>query len=157
MTRVNERISLTVPHVDGDEDIGAIKDILGFHIRLAYGAVYRHFTETFTDIDLTQKQVSVLWLIDDHPGIAQTDLAQRLRMDRATTMAIINRLQDKGLLVRGKSLTDGRKQTLDLLSAGQIALAKAKKAILEHEAWLKSRFTPREVERLIEMLSRIHE
>jgi hypothetical protein len=74
-------------------DIGAINDILGFHIRLAHGACLRHFTETFTDLDLTQKQVSVLWLVDDHPGIAQTDLAQRLRMDRATTMAIINRLQ----------------------------------------------------------------
>ena len=35
---------------------------------------------------MTQKQVSVLWLTDDHPNIAQTDLAKRMRMDRATTM-----------------------------------------------------------------------
>ncbi len=157
MTRENELDTVTVPHVDGDEDIGAIADILGFHIRLAYGTVYRHFMETFTDLGLTQKQVSVLWLVDDHPGIAQTDLAQRLRMDRATTMAIVNRLQARGYLVRGKSLRDGRKQTLDLLPAGILALADAKKAILEHEAWLKSRFTAKEVEKLIEMLSRIHE
>lgn len=43
--------------------LGAIGDILGFHIRLAHGVVYRHFTDTFTDLDLTQKQVSVLWLV----------------------------------------------------------------------------------------------
>ena len=43
--------AITTPHVDGDEDIGAIKDILGFHIRLAHGAVYRHFMETFADLE----------------------------------------------------------------------------------------------------------
>ncbi len=157
MTRDNVLDAITTPHVEGDGDIGEIKDILGFHIRLAYGTVYRHFTETFTDIDLTQKQVSVLWLVDDHPGIAQTDLAMRLRMDRATTMAIVNRLQSRKYLVRGKSLTDGRKQTLDLMPDGVKALARAKQAIREHEGWLKSRFTPKEIEKLMEMLARIHE
>jgi DNA-binding MarR family transcriptional regulator len=140
-----------------EDDIGQIKDILGFHIRLAHGAVYRHFTETFSDIDLTQKQVSVMWLIDDHPGIAQTDLAQRLRMDRATTMAVINRLQARHYLRRGKAPNDKRKQALFLEPEGILALARAKDAVLEHETWLKSRFTPKEVERLINMLARIHE
>jgi DNA-binding MarR family transcriptional regulator len=158
MTRLNELEAITTPHIDGeDDDIGAIKDILGFHIRLAHGAVYRHFMETFTDLELTQKQVSVLWLVDDHPGIAQTEIAQRLRMDRATTMAIINRLEARGYLKRGKSEKDGRKQTIDLLPAGVTALADAKKAVLDHENWLKSRFTSKEVEKLIELLARIHE
>lgn len=157
MTRRKEILVPTTPHVDGDEDIGEIRNIVGFHIRLAHGAVYRHFTETFQDIELTQKQVSVLWLVDDHPDIAQTDLAQRMRMDRATTMAIVNRLQARGYLVRGKSQTDGRKQTLNLTTDGQAALVKAKAAIQDHEAWLKNRFTPQEVDLLVEMLTRIHE
>jgi len=157
MTRKKEMLAPTTPHVEGDEDIGEIRNIVGFHIRLAHGAVYRHFTETFTHLDLTQKQVSVLWLIDDHPGIAQTDLAQRMRMDRATTMAIVNRLQERGYLVRGQSPHDGRKQTLNLTPEGVEALGVAKLAIQEHEKWLKSRFTDKEVGQLIEMLSRIHE
>jgi DNA-binding MarR family transcriptional regulator len=157
MPRPKETLVPTTPHVDGDDDIGEIRSIVGFHIRLAHGATYRHFTETFTDIDLTQKQVSVLWLVDDHPGIAQTDLAQRMRMDRATTMAIVNRLQDRGYLVRGASQTDRRKQTLNLTERGSEALVRAKEAICEHERWLKSRFTEQEVETLIEMLTRIHE
>ena len=150
-------LPLPPPLPDGDADIGEIKDILGFHIRLAHGAVYRHFMESFEHLDLTQKQVSVLWLVDDHPGIAQTDLAQRLHMDRATVMAIVNRLQDRKYLVRGRSPTDGRKQTLDLLPDGVLALAAAKKAIHPHETWLKQRFTDKEVTRLTEMLARIYE
>jgi DNA-binding MarR family transcriptional regulator len=157
MARPKETLVPTTPHVAGDDDIGEIRSIVGFHIRLAHGATYRHFTETFSHIDLTQKQVSVLWLVDDHPDIAQTDLAQRMRMDRATTMAIVNRLQDRGYLVRGASLTDRRKQTLNLTDGGRAALVQAKDAIREHERWLKSRFTDKEIEVLIEMLTRIHE
>jgi DNA-binding MarR family transcriptional regulator len=157
MTRPKEIVVATTPHVAGDEDIGEIRNIVGFHIRLAHGAVYRHFTESFAQLELTQKQVSVLWLIDDHPDIAQTDLAQRMRMDRATTMAIVNRLEARGLLVRGPSPRDRRKQTLNLTAAGRSLLATAKDAIRTHEDWLKARFTAREVETLIEMLARIHE
>ena len=157
MTRPKEILSPTTPHVEGDDDIGEIRDIVGFHIRLAYGAVYRHFTETFAHLDLTQKQVSVLWLVDLHPDIAQTGLAQLMRMDRATTMAIVNRLQARGYLVRGQSPDDGRKQTLNLTEPGREVLVTAKDAVVEHERWLKSRFTDKEVASLIEMLTRIHE
>ena len=150
-------LAITTPHVEGDEDIGEIRDIVGFHIRLAHGAVYRHFTETFAQLDLTQKQVSVLWLVDDHPGVAQIGLAQRMRMDRATTMGIVNRLESRGYLVRGKSKSDGRKQTLNLTDAGRKALVTAKSAIHQHEQWLKSRFKDKEVDKLIELLTRIHE
>jgi DNA-binding MarR family transcriptional regulator len=157
MPRQKEMLTITTSHVEGDEDIGEIRNIVGFHIRLAHGAVYRHFTETFAHLDLTQKQVSVLWLVDDHPGIAQTGLAQRMRMDRATTMVIVNRLESRGYLVRGKSKSDGRKQTLNLTDAGRKALGTAKSAIQQHEQWLKSRFKDKEVAKLIELLARIHE
>ena len=154
---LRDPVAITTPHVAGDEDIGEIRNIVGFHIRLAHGAVYRHFTETFADLDLTQKQVSALWLIDDHPDIAQTGLAQRMRMDRATTMAIVNRLEAKGYLVRKQSRSDGRKQALNLTDRGRKALAMAKRAIQQHEQWLKSRFSEKEVTKLIELLSRIHQ
>jgi DNA-binding MarR family transcriptional regulator len=157
MKKFKEALVPTTLRVDGDEDIGEVRNIVGFHIRLAHGAVYRHFTETFQHIDLTQKQVSVLWLVDVRADIAQTDLAKRMQMDRATTMAVVNRLQARGYLVRGKSQSDGRKQTLNLTEGGKAALVQAKAAILEHETWLKSRFTEKEVDQLIEMLARIHE
>ena len=142
---------------DKDDDIGGIADIVGFHIRLAHVAVYRHFTETFTDLELTQKQVSALWLVDDYPGISQIEVGRRLRMDRATTMTIVNRLQEREFLRRERSESDGRKQALFLTQKGCAALDRAKSCIAEHEAWLKGRFSPDEVEKLVEMLARIHE
>ena len=147
-----------VPDRDAPEEpVGALHDVLGFHIRLAHGAVYRHFTETFAALGLTQKQVSVLWLVDEHPGVAQIELGGRLQMDRATTMAIVNRMQERDFLRRERSESDGRKQSLFLTRGGEAALAEAKRCIAEHEAWLKRRFTPGEIENLVEMLARIHD
>jgi DNA-binding MarR family transcriptional regulator len=123
---------------------------------LAHGAVYRHFSQTFADLQLTQKQVSVLWLIERNPGIAQTDVANQLQMDRATTMAIVNTLQDRNLLVRGSSAQDRRRQPLSLTPVGQTTLKTARAAIIEHETWLKARFSDSEISVLMDLLSRIY-
>ena len=142
--------------IDDAGYIGEIDDILGFHIRLAHGAVYRHFMQTFKVLGMTQKQVSVLWLVSDHPGIAQSDLSKRLQLDRATVMAIVNRLAKRKFLARGESETDGRKQTLTLLPTGARALLDARRAIRAHEKWLKSRFSAKELKTLIGLLKKIH-
>ena len=137
--------------------LGGLEGIVGFHLRLAHGSVYRHFTETSANRDLTQKQASALWLAAEEAGISQVELGRRLRMDRATTMTIVNRLQDRGYMRRERSDSDGRKQALHVTEAGLGALEEAKVCIAEHENWLKARFTTAEVEKLVEMLTRIHE
>lgn len=130
--------------------------ILGFHLRLAHGAVFRHFSETFSDLGLTQKQVSALWLIKNNPGIAQANLCDALQMDRATVMAIVNKLQAKGLTRRVRSSLDQRMQVLELTPKGEAQLKAAKIAIRKHEKWLKGRFSNDEIASLFEMLKRIH-
>lgn len=129
---------------------------LGLRLRRAHGAVQRHFVEHFADLGLTQKQVSVLWLTGDHPDLAQADLAIALDMDRATTMALVHGLEKRGLVSRSPSRTDGRRIAFRLTDAGEALLAKAKVAIVEHEAWVKGRFSATELATLEEMLARIY-
>lgn len=136
---------------------GALRDVLGFNIRQAHSAVYRHFVETFADLGLTQKQVAVLWLIGDNPGIAQIDLGRRLRMDRATTMNSVNRLSAPGFVRRGPPPGSRKRQSLFLTEAGEAILVRARQAIWEHEAWLKGRYTPDEIATLMALLGRIHD
>ncbi len=129
---------------------------LGLRLRRAHGAVQRHFVEHFADLGLTQKQVSVLWLTGDHPDLAQADLAQALDMDRATTMALVHGLEKRGLLSRSPSRTDGRRIAFRLTGEGEALLADAKAAIVEHENWLKARFSKAELGMLEELLARIY-
>lgn len=136
--------------------LGELDDILGLHLRRAHGAVQRHFGDRFAELGLTQKQVSVLWLAGDHPGVAQTDLARTLDMDRASTMAIVHSLERRGLLERAKSDGDARRVSFRLTSEGQTTLREAKAAVGEHEAWLKDRFSASELDQLFGLLRRIH-
>src|SRR4051812_12661481 len=80
-----------------DDSLGGLAEVVGVHLRLAQTAIYRNFYERLGHLDLTPKQTSVLWLIGETPGIAQIDLAARLDMDRATMMAIVDRLEARGL------------------------------------------------------------
>jgi len=144
-------------HRPAEADSPELDNVVDLHLRLAHGAVYRHFTEIFSELDLTQKQLTALWLIDDNPNIAQADIGRRLHMDRTTVMLIINRLEKRGFVARGANEDDRRRQTLSITPEGYEALTIARNCINEHEQWLKSRFTPAESAMLVELLRKIHE
>ena len=84
------------------------------------------------------------------------DLANTLGTDRATMMAMIDRLEQRDLLVRKRSVEDRRRQELYLTEIGNEILTKAKAAIAEHEARFVGRFKPAELKVLVEALRRIH-
>ncbi len=142
---------------DKDRRSAGIEQALGFHLGQAQGSSSRHFAEIAAPLGLTQKQVFALWLIADHPGISQIDLGQRLQMDRATTMGVVNRLQARELIRREKSASDGRKQALHLDPAGEAAVAAARLVVRDHESWLASRFTATELGTLADLLARLHQ
>lgn len=140
----------------GKLDLDGLPDLLGFHLRLAHVAVYRDFTTALAALDLTQKQCATLQLIGANPAVSQVDLAATLGTDRATMMAMIDRLEQRGFVIRRRSTEDRRRQELYLTDAGQTMLADAKRAIDGHERGFKARFTPAELKALVAALSRIH-
>lgn len=139
----------------GDKAALPLIETASFRLRLAQAASQRHLTEALGDLELTQMQLALLWLVSDHPGISQIDLGQRLQLDRATTMGIVNRLQARSFLRREKSASDARKQALFVEAEGEAALAAARSAVQQHQQWLESHFTAAELKTLGELLSRI--
>jgi DNA-binding MarR family transcriptional regulator len=141
-----------------EPELGGLETIAGFHLRLANNAVFRHFMNALAPLDLTQKQTSVLWLIAERPGIAQIDLAARLDMDRATMMAIIDRLEARDLVARTRSTGDRRRQDLHLTAAGKdLFFHHALIAVRAHEEWLKNRIgDDAAVRGFVETLKRIY-
>ncbi len=131
--------------------------LLGYRLRRAQGAMHRDFMAAVASLELTQKQAATLWLINGNPGVAQVAVAAALGMDRATTMAIVDRLEDRRLVIRQRSSTDRRRQELYLTPAGQSALRKAKARIAKHEERFKSLFTAAELESLLTALQRLQD
>lgn len=131
--------------------------LLGYRLRRAQGAMHRDFMGAIAGLDLTQKQVATLWLINGNAGVSQVSVAAALGMDRATMMAIIDRLEERGLVMRQRSNTDRRRQELYLTPAGQNTLRKAKTRIARHEERIKSMFSGAELDALLSALKKLQD
>ena len=139
---------------DGVED-ETLTRLLGFHLRMANLAMYRDFAISVGDLDLTQKQAAILALVGANSGIAQVAIAQRLGADRATIMAMVDRLETRGLLRRARSKADRRRQDLSLTPLGKTTLAETQARIAAHEARFAGLFTKAELRALFLYLQRL--
>ena len=128
--------------------------LLGYRLRRAQGAMHRDYMAAVAGLELTQKQTATLWLIHANPGVSQVAVAGALGMDRATMMAVTNRLQARGLVVRKRSKSDRRRQELYLTAAGEKALNRVKTRIIEHENRFKTLFEPAELAALLSALQK---
>jgi MarR family transcriptional regulator, organic hydroperoxide resistance regulator len=128
--------------------------LLGYLLRRAQGAMHRDFMGAVADFGLTQKQAATLWLVHANGGVSQAEVAAALGMDRATMMAVIDRLEDRDFVTRKRSTTDRRRQDLYLTTAGQAILRKCKTRISEHEEKFRALFSPAELASLLDALKR---
>ena len=143
------------PLAGGDLDWGVLDGLLGFHLRMASAAVARDFAAAMGDLDLTQKQFAVMELISANPGLSQVDIGQALGTDRATMMALIDRLDARGLVVRRRSARDGRRQELSLTAEGAALMQVARSRIAAHEKRFLSGIGPEEAQTLLDALRRL--
>lgn len=137
-------------------DVGRLGDLLGFHLRMAHVAIYRDFAETMEELGLTQKQLAVMELLAVNAGASQIDLANTLGTDRATMMALVNRLAARDFVERRPSQADRRRQELHLTMAGRAMLAQARKLIDAHEQRFTDLFSHSEMDGLLAALKRIY-
>lgn len=126
--------------------------LLGYKLRRAHTVLQKDFIASLSALNLTQLQVAVLWLIDANSAISQSHLAALLLMDRATMLAIIEKLDSRGLLQRKRSKTDKRRLDLHLTDRGKSLLAEAKSLIFEHEKKFKALFSEGELLVLMDRL-----
>jgi DNA-binding MarR family transcriptional regulator len=133
--------------------LGGLSTLLGFHLRLASVAMHRGFA---SEVGLTEKQFATLNLISANPGVSQAAIAARMGTDRATMMAIVRRLERRGLVLRRRSAKDGRCHALLLSQRGTDTLRHVLLLVTEHDRTFTSRFSKAEFRSLIEALARIH-
>jgi DNA-binding MarR family transcriptional regulator len=136
-------------------DFGILSDLIGFNLRMAQNTVHRHFKESTVKLRLGQRQFAVLELINSNPGISQVDLAAVLGVDRPAMMIVVDRLENRKLVVRKRSESDRRRQELHLTPKGSKFLDQIKIVVREHDKWFSSLFKKRDAEQLIACLQRI--
>ena len=86
---------------------------------------------------LRHADVAFLLLIDEAPGISQSEAGRILDIQRANMVPFVARLERRGLVDRTK--VDGRSQALRLTAGGRALLAKARRVVGSFETSLMNR------------------
>ncbi len=136
-------------------DWGMLDQLVGFHLRRAQSVVFDNFMTLAKEERMTPGQFGVLTLIKQNPGLNQSGLAGALGIERSTMVAVINVLEERGLVLRRESAVDRRSYVLSLTKEGEALLSRAGEKVRSNEDWIADALGPGEKERLISMLKRI--
>ncbi len=137
--------------------LGELRNLVGYQLRRAHSHMRRDYLQTVGNLGFRPGQVSILVLIIENPGIFQIELSRELEIDKATVVALIDRLEKAGLVTRQRSTEDRRNQALFATREG-IKMAKTLLEITEqHEARYCSQFTAAELKQFLEYLQRIYQ
>jgi len=140
----------------GVVDYSVLELSLGFRVRRAQLAILQDFQEVLGDEGIRQADFSVLSVIAGNSGMKQSDVAATLAIQRANFVAIVDGLEQKGLIERRRSDVDRRVYFLHLTDAGTAFLQSLMPKWREHEEKFIGRLGGSEKrDQLIEMLRSI--
>lgn len=138
-----------------DRDV--LPTLLGYNIRRAQIVLWRDFARTVAEGEIRPGMFSALALIRANPGIAQVELGNELGIDKASMVALLDRLEEPGWILRTRSSEDRRRQGLTLTSDGERIYKTLKQEMLEHEKKFTDLFNKQEREQLVKLLQRFLE
>lgn len=108
-------------------------------------------------IGITRPQAGILGLLTANPGISQQDLARLLGMLPSRVVALVDEMEEAGLVRRHRDETDRRRNTLVLTAAGRSALQRVGAVARAHEDDVCAALDARERNQLTTLLERIAE
>lgn len=133
-------------------DLDVLASHLGYSLRRAQVWVFQDFIDTLSVIDIRPAQYSVLVVIGANPGLSQAELSDRLGIERARLVHMLDHLQQRGLTERLPSPTDRRTHALQLTKEGQKLLKRAKALAARHEARLADKLGSSAREQALDLL-----
>lgn len=141
---------------DGAISTGILPTLLGYHLRRAHTAVFKHFAEAVGErTDITPGLFGMMQVIGANPGLRQSRLAEAMGVDRSTIVAVIDDLEERGLVERLRSPEDRRSHALHLTRDGRAALRRMEALVRRHEAEIARGLSDDERRTLTALLERL--
>lgn len=136
-------------------DPGLLPELVGYHVRRAQLSIFADFARSMTGFDLTPGQFGVLALLSANPGLTQSGLGRAIGIERSSVVAVIDRLEKRDLVVRGKADGDRRANALSLSAEGVRLFREASRRVRAHERRIVRGLTPAETRTLIGLLKKL--
>src|SRR3954466_9433279 len=106
----------------------ALDGSLGYSLRRAQLSTYREYDSFMARFDIRPAQFAVLTLIRSNPGSSQSAVSTALGIQKANFVAVIDRLESRGLTERRKLRGDRRSSALYLTRSGELFCEKLEAA-----------------------------
>ena len=113
------------------------------------------FGERTAALDFTRPQAGLLRLISREPGQSQQAVARRLGTPPSRLVALVDGLEQRGLVERRRNPGDRRNYELHLTGPGEQAMAALSQASLEHEQAISAPLTETERAQLSKLLGKL--
>ena len=130
----------------------SLETLPGHYIRRMHQIAVAIFLQEAEGHGLTPVQYAAMQTVSDMPGIDQRTLARTIGFDTSTIGGVIDRLEARGLVLRGASPNDRRVRLLSLTDAGCALLAEAFPAMLRAQERMLEPLPKRERSEFMRML-----
>jgi len=138
-------------------DLGVLPKLLGYNLRRANQASWRTYVSFIGESKIRPGLFSLLCLVRFNPGIAQIEIGTHLGVDKASIVALLDRLERAGLIERRRSTRDRRRQGISLTQAGETEFDSLMVQVRQLERHMASRFNKQEIEQFLGFLHRMYE
>jgi DNA-binding MarR family transcriptional regulator len=128
---------------------------LGYLFKHAQIRMHELNTAALAPYGIDPRELGILLVIASHEPGSQLQAAQRLGIDRTSMVALLDALEEKGLVSRHPHAADRRRNVVELTHAGRDTVRRAAQASERAEADLLGPLSPQEGDRLRKALQAI--
>jgi DNA-binding MarR family transcriptional regulator len=139
-------------------DLDILEDTLSFYIRAIDIAVSRDLDERLEGLEVAKGKgkITTLLLVDSHPGIRPSVIAQLIFRDRSATGRLMEQMEQHGLLTRRVSSNDSRAQELYITEKGAALAARVRALVPKQSKDFFDFISPEEQAQLMDILKRAY-
>ena len=136
-------------------DMGILSRSLAFHVRKAQLALQRRGLRSMSASGVGPAEFGTLVLCEQNPGLAQFQIAAALDIDKASVVAVVDRLEELGWVVRRRSSQDRRRYGLFLTPSGAQQTQLLRQQAEQAESFALELFSGAELQQLLTLLGRL--
>jgi DNA-binding MarR family transcriptional regulator len=136
-------------------DQSVLLSLVGYNCRRAYITIMPLFEKRMAKFELRPVDFTVLSLLKANPNINQKRLSKAINVSPPNLATLLDRLEQRDLVMRQRNPQDRRSQTLVLTAAGMRMCVKAEKTAAELEEKATEALNDAERAQLIRLLQKI--
>ncbi|MFC4243628.1 MarR family winged helix-turn-helix transcriptional regulator [Gryllotalpicola reticulitermitis] len=108
-------------------------DVLGYLLKHAYLASEEQTDAALAELQVTSRELGALRVIASGEASSQQEVAAVLGVDRTSMVALLDRLEDTGIVARHPAPQDRRRNLIELTPAGRELFDRAEQVAVASE------------------------